>query len=71
LRTARIPRGIFVTTATFSAEAVRAASQEENAIQLIDGEELVELLKEYQLGVSTEVIRVEKVSLDESFFMEV
>jgi len=71
LRSARVPRGIFVTTATFSSEAVKAAEQEENAIQLIDGEELVNLLKEYDLGVATETITLEKVRLDEAFFLDV
>lgn len=62
-------RGIIITTGTFTAEAKKQA-QAPGAfpVDLIDGIQLAELLKQYELGVRT--TRVELVTLDQSFFAE-
>jgi len=63
-------RGIFVTTSTFTSSAIAEAMRDGvPTIDLIDGDQLVELLKKFQIGVKTEM--VEAVSVDSSFFNEV
>ena len=60
-------RGLFVTTGTFSSEAVNVANRDgAKHIDLIDGEQLCEKLKELGLGVSVEM--VEKVTVNDTFF---
>ncbi len=38
------------------------------AIDLIDGDQLVEKLRELALGVKTEKVQIEKVSIDKNWF---
>jgi restriction system protein len=60
-------KGLFVTTAKFSAEAKKSA--EASQIVLIDGERLAKLMIEYGVGVST-VQSYEIKRLDTDFFNE-
>lgn len=63
----RADKGIIITTGTFTAEARREASRDGVvAIELIDGEKLVEMLEELELGLSP----VKTYAVDESFFSE-
>lgn len=60
-------KGLFITTGTFTKDAKAEASRDgATPIDLIDGEELAEKLKELGLGVSTTVI--EKVDVDVDWF---
>lgn len=63
----RADKGLIVTTGTFSrdarAEAIRDGAP---AIDLVDGQELATLLKQYELGVQT--MMVEKVVVDGEWF---
>jgi restriction system protein len=63
----RADKGLIISTGTFSrdarAEAVRDGAP---AIDLVDGQELAELLKRYELGVQT--IVVEQVVVDRAWF---
>lgn len=60
----RADKGLLVTTGTFTKDAVREATRDgAPAIDLIDGDQLVEKLRELALGVKTEKIQVEKVSV--------
>lgn len=63
-------RGIFITTSTFTREAIEYASKIDSPkIILIDGKRLADLLFEYDVGVSKEAIyEVKKIDLD--FFSE-
>ena len=65
----RSDRGIIITTGTFTAEAKEQA-QAPGAfpVDLVDGIQLAELLKQYELGVRTTT--VELVTLDHNFFAE-
>ncbi len=65
----RSDRGIIITTGTFTVGA-RAQAQAPGAfpVDLIDGIQLAELLKQYGLGVRTTT--VELVTLDQSFFAD-
>lgn len=65
----RSDKGLIITTGTFSAEARREATRDgAPAIELIDGDELCNLLKDLNLGLSTEV--VERVRVDRDWFMQ-
>jgi restriction system protein len=63
----RADKGLIITTGTFSrdarAEAIRDGAP---AIDLVDGQELAALLKQYELGVKT--VMVEKVLVDGEWF---
>jgi restriction system protein len=63
----RADKGLFITTGTFSPAAVREATRDgAPPIDLIDGNDLSEKLKELGLGITKEVVEVVKV--DESWF---
>jgi restriction system protein len=49
----RAKKGVFITTSSFSQEAVRYASTIEAKIVLIDGKRLAELMIDYGVGVTT------------------
>ncbi|MBZ9772893.1 restriction endonuclease [Mesorhizobium sp. CO1-1-8] len=66
----RSDKGLLITTGTFTAEAKKEATRDgAPAIELIDGEQLCDLLKQLRLGVSTEM--VEKVLVDPGWFSKV
>jgi len=63
----RADKGLLITTGYFTREAIKEAVREgAPAIDLVDGEKLIEKLKSLSLGVNTELI--ESVSLDKSWF---
>jgi restriction system protein len=63
----RADKGLFITTGTFTPAAVREATRDgAPAIDLVDGEELMDKLKELGLGVKTETIQ--RVSIDPEWF---
>lgn len=63
----RADKGLFITTGRFTREAEREAVRDgAPAIDLIDGFELCDLLKQFELGVTTEL--VERITPDEGFF---
>lgn len=65
----RADKGLLVTTGTFTKDAVREATRDgAPAIDLIDGDQLVEKLRELSLGIKTETIQVEKVAVDKNWF---
>lgn len=65
----RARKGIFITTASFSREAVDYASRIENKIVLIDGERLAQLMIDHNLGVSP-ISTYEVKRIDSDFFTE-
>lgn len=66
----RTDKGLIITTGTFSPDARREATRDgAPPIDLIDGEELCEKLKELKLGVTTEL--VEQVSIETDWFEQI
>jgi len=66
----RADKGLFMTTGTFSPAAVKEATRDgAPPIDLVDGRELAEKLKELGLGVRKELIEV--VRVDETWFESV
>lgn len=66
----RAKKGIFMTTAFFTKEAIVYADNTSNAtVVLIDGERLTNLMIEYEAGVTVkEVIKISKI--DSDYFIE-
>lgn len=63
----RADKGLFITTGTFTSAAVKEATRDgAPPIDLVDGEQLAEKLKEFQLGLKTEMI--EKVTINREWF---
>jgi len=66
----RADKGLFITTGTFTSSAVREATREgAPPIDLVDGDQLADKLKELGLGIKKEM--VEKVSVDEEWFKSI
>jgi restriction system protein len=65
----RADKGLLITTGNFTKEAVREATRDgAPAIDLIDGDLLLNKLKELGLGVVTKKVEVEQVSIDADWF---
>tara|TARA_Y100001938_G_scaffold140187_1_gene208043 strand:- start:111 stop:845 length:735 start_codon:yes stop_codon:yes gene_type:complete len=64
----RADRGLFITTGSFTKAAIEEANRDGVApIDLIDGDQLADKLKELSFGVKTEL--VEKVSVVDDWFL--
>lgn len=65
----RADKGLMITTGNFTKDAVREATRDgAPAIDLIDGDQLVDKLKELGLGVQIRKIEVEEISVDKNWF---
>lgn len=65
----RADKGILITTGNFTKDAVREATRDGTpAIDLIDGDLLVNKLKELGLGIETKLVTVEQVSVQREWF---
>ena len=63
----RAEKGLIITTGSFTREAKKEAQREgATQIDLIDGNDLAEKLKELKLGIKTEMI--EKIIIDDDWF---
>jgi len=66
----RADKGLFVTTGTFTRDAVKEATRDgAPPIDLVDGDQLADKLKELSLGIKTEV--VENVVVDEEWYKNI
>lgn len=65
-------KGLLITTGSFTADAKREATRDgAPPIDLIDGDRLCELLKRYELGVTTEIRTVEEMRIKPLFFDDI
>lgn len=65
----RADKGLLVTTGSYTKEATKEASRDgAPPIDLIDGEALAAILKKLSLGVKTEIVEVEQVTVDGEWF---
>ena len=63
----RTDKGLFVTTGNFTTQALQEATRDgAPTIDLLDGDRLVEKLKELEIGVKT--VLIEQVQIDEGWF---
>lgn len=66
----RADRGMFITTGSFTKAAIEEANRDGvSPIDLVDGDQLADKLKELTLGVKTEL--VEKVTVDPQWFLNI
>ena len=66
----RADKGLLITTGNFTKDATIEATRDgAPAIDLIDGELLIEKLKDLGLGVKTEVVKVEKITIDKNWLL--
>jgi restriction system protein len=65
----RADKGLLITTGNFSREAIREATRDgAPAIDLVDGDQLVDKLKDLGLGVNTRKVEVEQIVVDPNWF---
>jgi len=63
----RADKGLIISTGTFTADARREATRDgAPAIDLVDGETLADLLKQFRLGIAIKMI--EQVEITPEFF---
>ena len=68
----RADKGLLITTGNFTKDALREATRDgAPAIDLIDGDLLLDKLKELEIGVRTEVAEAEQVSVDHDWFLSI
>jgi len=61
----RAKKGVFITTSSFSKEAITYAAQMDTKIVLIDGEQLAQYMIDYNLGVSVQnTYEIKKIDSD-------
>lgn len=68
----RADKGLIVTTGSFTKDAIREATRDgAPAIDLLDGEQLVDKLKELGLGIQSRKIEIEQVIVDQQWFTSI
>jgi restriction system protein len=68
----RADKGLLVTTGNFTKDAMREATRDgAPAIDLIDGDQLIDKLKGLELGVKTERVEVEQITVDRDWLLSI
>ncbi|WP_218576724.1 restriction endonuclease [Desulfobacter latus] len=66
----RADKGLFITTGTFTRDAIKEATRDgAPPIDLVDGDQLADKLKELSLGIKKEM--VEKITIDTEWFKSI
>lgn len=68
----RADKGLLITTGNFTKDAMKEATRDgASAIDLVDGDQLLDKLKELGLGIKTEKIEVEKVTINHDWLLSI
>lgn len=68
----RADKGLFVTTGSFTPDAIKEANRDgAPPIDLINGEQLIEKLKELGLGVEKKEVKVEQITINREWFAQI
>ncbi len=68
----RADKGLLITTGNFTKDAIKEATRDgAPAIDLVDGDQLVDKLKELSLGVKTQRIEYEQITIDRDWFQSI
>lgn len=68
----RADKGLLITTGNFTKDALREATRDgAPAIDLIDGDMLIDKLKDFGLGVKTEIVEVEQISIEQDWLLSI
>ena len=62
-------RGVFITTSTFTSEALNYVKRIDDKVVLIDGETLAQLMIDHNVGVS-KVVEYDIKKIDSDYFIE-
>lgn len=63
-----IEKGVFITTGTFTQDAIKVASADgKKQIDLVDGEDFINKILEYRIGVK----EISAFEIDEEFFRNI
>jgi len=65
----RADKGLLITTGSFTKDAIKEATRDgAPAIDLVDGDQLVEKLKQLSLGIEVKKLVVEQINIDRGWF---
>lgn len=65
----RAEKGLFITTGTFTPDARREATRDgAPPIDLVDGDQLIDILKKLELGVHSRKVEIEEITVDSEWF---
>lgn len=65
----RADKGLFITTGSFTKDAIKEATRDgAPPIDLVDGEQLMDKLKELSLGVDTKIVESESITIKIEWF---
>jgi len=68
----RADKGLLITTGNFTRDALQEATRDgAPAIDLIDGDKLIDLLRDLGLGVRVKKVEVEQITIDHDWFLGV
>jgi len=68
----RADKGLLITTGNFTKDAMREATRDgAPAIDLVDGDQLLDKMKELGLGVKSNVIEVEQITVDRDWILNI
>lgn len=68
----RADKGLLITTGNFTKDAIVEATRDgAPAIDLIDGDLLIDKLKELSLGVQTRRVEIEQIEIDQNWFLTI
>lgn len=68
----RSDKGLFITTGNYTKDAIAEATRDgAPPIDLIDGDQLVEKLKELNLGISKKIVQIEEITVDKAWFSNI
>ncbi len=59
----RANKGVFITTSNYTAQAIEFAKSVEKIV-LVDGSKLVELMLDYEIGISSKTVKIPKIDSD-------
>ncbi|MFN7221992.1 MAG: restriction endonuclease, partial [Burkholderiales bacterium] len=59
----RANKGVFITTSTYTAQALEFAKSVERVV-LVDGKKLADLMMDNEVGVSARLVKVPKIDSD-------
>ena len=67
----RADKGLIITTGSFTRDArMEALRDGAPPLDLVDGDDLVQMLKNYQLGIKVETKTVENINIDRTWFQQ-
>lgn len=68
----RADKGLLITTGTFTKDAIKEATRDgAPAIDMVDGEQFMDKLKELRLGINTRKIEVEEITIEREWFVNI